>query len=74
MYPDMSRANAYEFLAEARLPRATRRRAAAVLTDMRSSAARSATLKKLASLEEELGDQRGGGDAGPHQLYLSGQR
>jgi cellulose synthase operon protein C len=57
MYPDyVDAANAYEFLAEADLAKGNDRAAAAVLTDYEKIGGHSPeTLKKLASLEEKLG-------------------
>ena len=61
MYPDyVDAANAYEFLAEADLAKGNKRAAAAVLTSYEEIGGRSPeALKKLASLEEELGEPGG---------------
>jgi cellulose synthase operon protein C len=60
MYPDyVYDANAYEFLAEAHLAEGNKPAAAAVLTDYEKLGGRSpATLKQLASIEEELGETK----------------
>jgi tetratricopeptide (TPR) repeat protein len=60
MYPDyVYDANAYEFLAEAHLAKGNKPAAAAVLTDYEKLGGRSpATLKQLASIEEELGETK----------------
>ena len=60
MYPEyVEDANAYEFLAEAHLAKGDKKAAAAVLTAYEKIGGEDpATLKKLASLEEELGHRK----------------
>ncbi len=57
LYPDyVYPANPYEFMAEADLPKGNKQAAAGMLTEYEKKGGRSPeTLKKLASLEEELG-------------------
>jgi tetratricopeptide (TPR) repeat protein len=58
LYPEyVGEANAYEFLAEAQLAKGDKKAAVVVLTAYERAGGESpATLKKLAALEEELGD------------------
>jgi tetratricopeptide (TPR) repeat protein len=58
MYPEyVEGANAYEFLAQAQLAKGNKQAATAVLTEYERAGGQSpATLKELASLEEELGE------------------
>jgi tetratricopeptide (TPR) repeat protein len=60
MYPDyVDAANAFEFLAEANLAKGNKKAAATVLTEYEKMGGRSPeALKKLASLEEELGEPK----------------
>lgn len=60
LYPEyVGEANAYEFLAEAHLEKGDKKTAAAVLVDYEKNGGQDpAVLKKLASLEEELGQQK----------------
>ncbi len=60
MYPEyVGDASAYQFLAEAQLAKDDKKAAAATLTDyMKIGGEDPATLKKLASLEEDLGDKK----------------
>ena len=59
MYPEyVGDANAYEFIAVADLAKSDKKAAAAVLTDYEKMAARTRVLKKLASLEEDLGQPK----------------
>jgi tetratricopeptide (TPR) repeat protein len=60
IYPDyIDAANAYEFLADAHLAKGEKQAAAAVLSDYARRGGQSPeTLKKLAALEEELGNPR----------------